>query len=648
MRISQGRTNLDVTSHGFALFVTGLILSTFVGGALKVGLRSERVHERISGELRQRFPRNDVQVGRTEVLLSRGLWPVVGVRAEDLSFSQTVCGKLSFRIEVPEAIVPIDLWSLLTPRVRLGKVALSHARLHLNYQDCDAGARANISTAEGLREAVRTRGIQPPNLTWSDLASHLAGIDLEDLVVSYERNRTWGITIPRAKIRFGTRTSLGAQLIVIKSLAEGELHHDVNLTASGEGDELSWAVHTGFKEGQIEFGGKWNFASNRVSAKAQLTQLPLKDLSGELHQMGFLARDIKAREAWLTCGINWEGPADHPEHDPLIVRGCKLEGAYGRVDMAEGEVDLARETTFRRPATILVQNLQLQPLLEALGVKGLPSLVARPGAWTGTANYSNPRSWHVDGDLNNVEIVFSNLSVRGKQVINKVGLKIIREGANLGVRLERAEVDGGEFKGRVTAQLDLENSDGASGPLAVDVEALRFAPAIQHLLVGGEIAPMTVRGSGHFQHGRVSDLAATIIAPFVRAEGWRAEIPTLRLQIKPGQMRLDATLVRAEANSRFRFYPQLTLTGRAAAGGELAWQHVSATFIFGEMGGTFEPVEAEEVADRTPWKLRGDWVRDGQMHATLAIGKAGRSRSFELAGEQGVVSLKDRQPSSAH
>ncbi len=75
MRILRGKSSLEVSSHGFAWFVVGLVIATFVGGAARTLLTSDRVHKQIVSELRARFPQQDFQIGATEVLLSRGLWP---------------------------------------------------------------------------------------------------------------------------------------------------------------------------------------------------------------------------------------------------------------------------------------------------------------------------------------------------------------------------------------------------------------------------------------------------------------------------------------------------------------------------------------------------------------------------------------------
>src|SRR5438045_1827397 len=109
MRILRGQSNLEVSSTGFALFVVGIVPATFLGGAVRTTLSSERVHAWIVGELKNRFPKQDIQIGATEVLLSRGFWPGFGLRVNGLAVKQDVCGKLSFNLNLPQAVFPLDL-----------------------------------------------------------------------------------------------------------------------------------------------------------------------------------------------------------------------------------------------------------------------------------------------------------------------------------------------------------------------------------------------------------------------------------------------------------------------------------------------------------------------------------------------------------
>ena len=147
MRILRGKSDLEVSSQGFAWFVVGLVLATFIGGAVRTILSSDQVHKRIVSELKARFPKHEFTLGKTEVLLSSGLWPGLGLRVQNLSFKQETCDKLSFTLEVPEAILPVDMLSLRKRKVRLGRVELSKGRIHLNYRPCPAAATPNAAVA---------------------------------------------------------------------------------------------------------------------------------------------------------------------------------------------------------------------------------------------------------------------------------------------------------------------------------------------------------------------------------------------------------------------------------------------------------------------------------------------------------------------
>lgn len=138
MRILRSQSNIEVSYKGFAWFVVGLILATFLGGAIRTILSSDRVQARITSELKNRFPRHEFNIGHTEVLLSRGLWPGLALRLTDVVFKQDVCGKLSFVLDVPQMVLPVDLWRLLQGQPRLGIVDIESGSARLDYRDCSA------------------------------------------------------------------------------------------------------------------------------------------------------------------------------------------------------------------------------------------------------------------------------------------------------------------------------------------------------------------------------------------------------------------------------------------------------------------------------------------------------------------------------
>ena len=436
MRILRRRSNLEVSSKGFALFVAGLLVATFLGGAVRTVLSSARVHQRIVRELKDRFPKNQIEIGQIEVLLSRGIWPGLGLRVRDLTVGQDRCGKLSFLIQVPNAVLPLNLLSLRTGRVRLSELEIPGGRIDLDFHACPKSGEDEAATPS-LRQTVQERGIRPPRLDWSDVAEALDGVALSDFEVNFKRTPQWKLKVQSARVRFGRELRVNAALDVQRSLPFGTLSHPVTVTSASRAGEIEWQVNSELKEGRLRWTGRWNLADNTATAQAQLTQVPLKELAAEMFQVGALSRELKFKSAWLSCGAQWAGPLAAPFESPIELNACHVEGGYGRAQLEHAEFFAERDKPFPKPAEIRVQRAQLQGLAEAAGAKVLPGVIARPGTWSGGVIVSSADDWTALGRLEDLEIAFSNQSVHGKQVISGVDVRARREGDQIAADARR-------------------------------------------------------------------------------------------------------------------------------------------------------------------------------------------------------------------
>lgn len=638
MRILRGKSNLEVSSQGFALFVVGLILATFLGGAVRTILSSERVHARIVSELKSRFPRNEFQIGQTEILLSRGLWPGLGLRLRQVTFKQDVCGKLSFALNVPLATLPVDLLSLRAGGVRLGDVEIVDAKMHLDYHDCPSkGPEPKDVPSAPTAANSPPRSIKVPHLDWEEAARSIGGLSLKNFEITYERNATWKLIVKDASVQLAAKMKMRAQVEVQKSLPFGTLAHVVNFEARGEDRTLHWNVQNEYKEGQFRWLGDWNIDSNESNSKIQLVQIPLKDLSSELFQMGLTPRDVKLKTAWLTCQAAWEGNLERFGERPARVHNCKVEGAYGRIDLEQAEVFPNAERPLKTPARLHVQQLQVQPVVESLGRQVLPAVVSKLGVWSGVVNYGGDLAWDLDGVLENAEVVVSNQSVRGKQPIRRVHTRFTRGAEALDAVLNEVELPDGEFAGGVEAHL---GADAREGTVEVRVERLSFSPIIQTILVGGQIAPIKINGDGVWNDGQLQSWTGSLSAADVRGEGWRAEDVEFKGKFAAGDFRGEGRATRLAADARWRFYPQLRNV-REDLDPAIAWRDVTGRVEIHGQGGTIQALAGTEVASKIPWRARGGWIRDGEMSGTLMVGGP-HAQAFQVRGEKGLFTIMSK------
>lgn len=621
--------------RGFPWFVVGLVIATFIGGAVRTVLTSDRVHKRIVAELRGRFPQQEFQIGQTEVLLSRGLWPSLGLRVKNLSFRQDVCGKLSFVIDVPEAVLPVDLFALVRGTMRLGHVELAGGRIHLNYVAC---AKETVAAPANDLSKPKKPIIRAPSLDWNKVSAHLNAIELENFTLTYERNVTWKVLVPSMRFDFAGDLSAHGQLEIQKSLPFGALSHTVELEAQGDDRVMNWRVQSEFKEGRVQLKGSLDLNTQGAELTAFAHQLPMKDVVAELFQMGFLKRDPRLKASWLSCGLKWEGAIEKPEITPVLAQDCKLEGGYGRVDIEGAELWLNHPTDLKKPALVKVSKLQMQPLLEALGREVLPKVLARPGVWSGELIYLNPGSWSLDGSLESVEVVFSNRSVRGKQGLEKLRTKVEHSNSKIKATIEGLEIRGGEFAGHL--KFDLAE-DWRNGEFSADIQRLRFSSSIQNLLVGGVLGNLRFIGQGRLVDGELGHWYGDFELENVAGAGWTVDGIQVKSRYSPGVFHLSGQAQSGSLRPEWGAYPQLRLVRPEVSDNPVTWRELQAKVDIQANGGQIEQVLGTEVESKQAWRLKGSWVRDGEFNAVLFLGK-GKVKSFALSGEKGVLSVQER------
>jgi hypothetical protein len=616
--------------------VLGLVCATFFGGAVRTLLRSDRLHDRIVTELKDRFPKHEFQIGRTEVLLSRGLWPSFGLRLHGLVFKQDVCGKLSFVLNLPEAVLPLDVLGLRKGRLRLRDVEIDGGELRLDYHACPPPAEPSVGPAAADRPGSAAT-ITPPKLEWDELARLLNGFEIKNFAITYEKNPTWKLHVKTAYIALSDEMSAQAAVEVQKSLPFGALTHPVDLELRADRNTVQWSFTAGLKEGSARFLGSVDAATQMARATVDLRQMPIRDFMSEMFQMGFMEHDLKLKGAWLSCDLRWEGSLQNYSATPVQVRDCRVEGGYGRAELNQAEFWLNTDEYFREPARVRLLQLQMQPVTEALNRKLLPAVISHLGLWSGQVEVQNRSTWNFDGQLENAEIIFANQSLRGKQVVEKLHTRAVSKNGAIRVHIDDVTLREGQFKGFMEGELV---GDGRSGAFQVQVDALSLAPSIQRLLIGGNLAPLTVHGKGVLSEGELNEWSGVSTCVDVQGEGWRARAIQLHSVYRAGTVTIDGDAKSVVVNGSWSLYPQLRPVLNELPA-DVVWRSIGARVEIQKTGGTLQALTASQEGGAV-WKSKGSWVRDGEFNGTLTVNHGRRAQNFSLRGERGQLTVRSR------
>lgn len=659
MRILRGQSNLEVSSKGFALFVVGLVFATFIGGAVRTVLNSAQFHQRIASEIKNRFPRHEFQIGRTEVILSRGIWPALGVRVSELTFKQDVCGKLSFLLTLPRATLPLSVLSLLRGNLRLTDVELEGGELHLDYHDCAPQIEApttSVSAYKGSKKDTTVnakanaasvardespKSISMPKLDFRQAGRVLDGLVIKNFAVTYEKNPTWKLVLNSAYLGLGEEILLQAQVEVQKSLPFGTITHALDFDVHGDQNVLHWNFNADYKEGHVRLSGSVDMNNQAAEARAHFRQVPLRDLSNEIFQAGLSERELNFKSMWLSCSLKWEGRLLSFAATPVNVRDCRVEGSYGHAELASADISLSGDSggdLFKSPAHIKISKLQIGPAMEALKREVLPAVLPRLGLWSGTLDFSSENSWTLNGVLENLEIVFSNQSVMGKQVIDSIRTKASRSGAKTVAQIHEVKIREGEFSGGIDLEM---NGSLRDGNFHARIDKLLFSPSIQKLLVGGKMGALKGQGQGVLSAGELSQWSGGFSLSDIKGEGWMAHDLQVHSRLQNGSFEIESTLKSVVLESSWRLFPQVRLV-REEVPDPTNFRDITAKMELNKAGGSLREWRAFEFPASVQWRGRGAWLRDGEFNGSLAVSGGKKSQSFNLRGEKGSLSVQER------
>jgi hypothetical protein len=642
VRILRGKSNLEVSSQGFALFVLGLILATFFGGAVKTYLGSDDVQRRIINELRTALPNHQLEIERAEVLLSRGSLPGMGLRLHGVTLTQDVCGKLSFILTMPSATLPVDLFSVVMRKPRLGHVKIEKGQMHLDFRACEAPQPvSSVATGGALSPipaAVAAEVPKPvivPKIKVGEIRRFLKSVQFRDFSITYEKQPSWKVILKSGELEAGDEIGLQASVDVQKAAALGILVHPIELDLRSDRSVFKWDISSEFKEGHVHLTGSLDQETQGGRAALNLRLVPVKELMSEAYQMDLLTRELVLKSTWISCAAEWEGSLLNFKAAPISIHDCIVEGGYGRAELAKTDLWLNAEEPFKTPAKFKIRQMQIQPVVEALGREVLPAVLSRLGVWSGELEYSNNKAWRLDGILENAEVIFSNQSVRGKQTITQVHTALKKQGSVISAKIDDVKLRDGVSEGTVDLILD---DDWRNGRFSAKISSLALSPPVQKLLMGGSFSPVQLHGEGVLKAGEVSEWNGLLKLTSAEGVGWKAADMTVKSRYADGTFFLDAGANLVSASNQWRHFAQIaTLMSEGAT--EATWTEVLMKVSVLKTGGQIESFSAKPGAGEPVWQGKAAWVRDGVFNGVL---KAGKARSYSVLGEKGTLRILAR------
>jgi hypothetical protein len=337
MRILRSRSDQEVSSTGFALFIAGLILAGFIGGAIRTMLSSDQIQGRILTELQNALPALQVRMEPARISLARGVWPGLSIYISKLHLAKPeACGETFGSLELENMDLPLDIFTLLRSHVRWDIVSVDRLTLTYDRKPCPGGPLANVVTPSKTEEVqfhdwtdstekVRERVAQA-FLGAQDLEKHIRGVRIKHMTISSADDSSWQVQIFDLNFRTGHQLSASAKIRFEKAIGLGRVEHEAVFNAQADAEELKWDLKSPLKEGVIIWTGVANHVHDQLDQKVTIRQVPLKDVLSEVQTWADMPKGGSPRFIWLSCDLVQSGALSQFKQIPFnrcgLGSGC--------------------------------------------------------------------------------------------------------------------------------------------------------------------------------------------------------------------------------------------------------------------------------------------------------------------------------------
>ena len=630
-----------------------------------------------------------VQVEFSEVRLefSRGFFPWFGLVAKDVSIlGQKSCESLS-EFKVDRLAIPLSLTGLAKKQVYVSHLYMGEAQFRYMPSSCpeDNGGAETVAGTEAVEDEAQPLKVESPKTPtvkaplavaeesgpepanpiskermdqaarayrhfWEQLNGEVVQRLGEVLVENLEilDGRRPGLRLNLSSLRWYSRTEDDSEVWTLRSRMsltgdwmEGQKATGLRVQLDLGEAETQFTLEGNYKEGKLDWLANYDWNSHQLKLKMEQDQLPVSPILQILKERGVVTNDLKPKFVWLSCEVGYEGPVTELTQKPIQLEPCSLQGDLGEINILKWRWHPWRQPVFD-PLEIHLKELDLQKFVKMINRTGPSGVLGRFGKVSGTLQVDNPNKMSFSGELRDVEMSFSNQGIRGKQLVPLVRGELSLDGDRVRGQVPEMELDGGEFAGGLSFNLDRDFRDGV---FQVAVDRISFHPSIQKLMVGKSISALSIYGQGKVQNGDLQGWRGDFGTKEVVGTHWRLEDIKLstefeeqvfKSQSKVGKLHL------AEEGDYYHLVRPLFLDEKGLEK-SLSLQRVAGKITVGRGQGQWERLSASGPG-RVVLSSSGAWSEDrrveGKVHVDFPVLKLLR---WELVGSWDRIQL---QPSA--
>lgn len=399
------------TQRGWFLFFFGILLSTFLGGAIRVLLSPAFVRQWVDELVAKSQPRFTIEFEEARMSFGRGWVPQVAIELVGLYVRAKDPCITGSEIEVSQMVVPLNLRALFAGKVRFGAIDAEYVTYRHRPKRCEG--KPTLRVPEPAPFDVATEIAPLENFfekRWNkevvNTTRFLDELNLLELRFVHDEEiepvfylRDLHLDFFPEQHEVELRFNFWPGVTIVGDQPFGPTGTALRITS----DSLRWSASGNLKEGQFQSKGHWAVDDGKYEISVSWKDVPLTNFMALMSRWDFSGlQNFRINNQWFACGFTSDGEVRKALTNPLRFTACEFYGDTGRAKFAPFDVrpDRLRQTRY----VLEAKNLDVRRFSAAIGYERWSPYLPRLGHFTGEIRSNMRDEMEAKGTIKGVEV----------------------------------------------------------------------------------------------------------------------------------------------------------------------------------------------------------------------------------------------------
>ncbi|OFZ16933.1 MAG: hypothetical protein A2Z20_09515 [Bdellovibrionales bacterium RBG_16_40_8] len=628
-----------MASRGWFFVLLGILISSFLGGAIYVFFSPDRMREFVESVITEKKPKFLIDFKTAKLQFADNWWPTVAIELDDITVKAIDSCITNSTLHIDRLIIPFQLSSLFIKKIRFGHVHAGNVQFLMRPSSCAKINSNNNSNNEFvLLESFFQNRWSKEVVNTTRLLSKLS---IESLVLLQNNESLAPAIIKSFSVQF------------IPKRAESIITFDIHLGKPWVGDanfgpvrskmilrsnEVQFTGRGNLKEGQFKINSEWAVDRGEINFNASAKDLPANSILKLAHNWGILnSFNPVIKNQWANCDLSFNGNIHQIKLLLIRLNQCRLYGDLGEIVVNTNTI---KNLTEGGPLNLQIEDIDMKRVLGSFAIDRSWGFVSQFGRFTGDLTIIEKNKLSFAGELRQSEIYMSRGGLQTRQKIDSAQISILLLHDKYFGEAKNIYLASGECHVEIKFNF-LKSGDGK---FDFDIKKLIFSNEVQKILWGGTVSESSLVGSGEIINLNLSRINASLWLKDLKTLNWELKSIKARTTYENGKWNLYPSA------EKFQLHPE-SKWGKAFYQilanikphiNDLSLQNISAYISLSEDGGTWQNLKATTIKHSVKIIGAGQWKARDKISGELTVKGPSHEELWNLSGNWQTPQVKSK------